>query len=331
MNETGGTHRRVDDGNRRELDETDDDPYHGSLHHSIHNDYGLEIGVRITWPGISTEIELSACLPESELAPMFDGTQWAGTRVWTASMVGTQYLLALTAETSLPFHQPMSLLELGCGLGVPGMIWHLFQRQQQQIDSLVVLTDMPSLLPQLQRNLDHNQLLWPDQVWDSEADLKGSRHCIRAESLEWSAQGIYALNEKMAAICGLSGDRRQQLERFPWDIVVCCDCIFEPLYGTAAWQQLLACQLILLQQNPRTIMITVVERRNHDGINRYLQQVHKYVTRGDGDSTALGSHEDEQAVISRVEKVDLTQFSLNPKPPAEIEIYRIHGRGDCRV
>jgi Lysine methyltransferase len=328
-------------------DENDsDDPYHGTLYHSIHNRNGLEIGVRITWPGIQGDIELSTCLPETELAPMFDGTQWAGTRVWTASLVGTQYLLTLVAELATKKQRKSALLELGCGLGLPGVVWHLLHKQQKISSSITVLTDMPSLVPQLRQNLQSNELLGSDtdgfiehrkSVNSLMEEDQERQNIILAEALDWSEEGVQELNRKTRAKCALSSAEQVDIDssHFPWDIVLCCDCIFEPLYGASSWQQLLICQLTLLQQNPDLIMICAVERRNHDGVDRYLEalQIRAGILPGvDVDqSLKVTTPQDPDfnkfhGVVSSVEKVDLDQFSFDPKPPPEIEIYRIHGR-----
>ena len=59
------------------LSENDDDEEeeYAHLFQSIRSPTGLELGVRVTWPG-TTPMELSTCLPSEEIAPMFHGTQW---------------------------------------------------------------------------------------------------------------------------------------------------------------------------------------------------------------------------------------------------------------
>ena len=56
-------------------DDDDDDDEYPHLFQSVRSSTGLEIGVRVTWPGVKP-IELSTCLPSEEIAPMFHGTQW---------------------------------------------------------------------------------------------------------------------------------------------------------------------------------------------------------------------------------------------------------------
>lgn len=55
-------------------DEDEDEYPH--LFQSIRSPTGLETGVRVTWPHTDV-IELSTCLPSTEIAPMFHGTQWS--------------------------------------------------------------------------------------------------------------------------------------------------------------------------------------------------------------------------------------------------------------
>ncbi len=90
---------------------------------SHRNDTGLEEGISITYPLPENAVNpgtlrLSSLLEEDDLVPLFDGAGWAGTRVWAAAIWGLKYLIEEYGD------QNLSLCELGCGLGVPGMVWH---------------------------------------------------------------------------------------------------------------------------------------------------------------------------------------------------------------
>ncbi|OEU08583.1 hypothetical protein FRACYDRAFT_249477 [Fragilariopsis cylindrus CCMP1102] len=105
---------------------------------------------------------LSTRLEERSIAPIFDGTQWAGTRVWKAAILAVEYLIRLK-QTNKNMLGSSSLLELGCGLGVPGMIWKQLLLQEQKImgssdnnNGRVVLTDRDSLITQLETNIENN-------------------------------------------------------------------------------------------------------------------------------------------------------------------------------
>jgi len=99
-----------------------DDERYESFFESIRSETGLEIGIKVTWPGVEPAIELSTCLDEQEIAPMFHGTQWAGTRVWRAAVVALQYLQQSSSVTGINISEDSTVLELGCGLGVPGTL-----------------------------------------------------------------------------------------------------------------------------------------------------------------------------------------------------------------
>jgi hypothetical protein len=213
---------------------------------SIRSGTGLEIGISVSWPGIndiSHRWELSTCLSSDCIAPLFHGTQWAGTRVWRAAVVALEYLLSDEAELSVGSDH--AVLELGCGLGVPGMVLHALR------NCTVVLTDMGDLIPTVKQNISK---VFPDCDLGAEATV--SPHAIAARELDWSAKGVSRLLEesRLASI----------------DLVLCCDCIFEPLYGDS-WRHLLQCQVALLRENPTAFVLTSVERRNFDGIDDYLQ------------------------------------------------------------
>jgi hypothetical protein len=213
---------------------------------------------------------------------MFSGTQWAGTRVWRAAIVALQYVLAQkhlqkkdiinNDNSSTHFWtEKSSILELGCGLGVPGMIMHALTKCH------VVLTDKDTLIEQLRSNLDAN--FGRDSL---------DQRIIQAHTLDWSTEGVDELLETTGFVQG-------------FDVVLNCDCIFEPLYGDS-WKKLVECQEALLRVNPRTYVLTSVERRRFDGIEKYLQ--------------ALQS----SSVVKRVE-----QLHPDFDAPHEVELYRLYG------
>lgn len=96
------------------------------------------------------QLTISTCLPETSIAPMFHGTQWAGTRLWRASIVATKYILELYRSNVFDWNENTIIIELGCGLGVPGMILH------NKINCYTILTDKGDLIEQIQTNLYTN-------------------------------------------------------------------------------------------------------------------------------------------------------------------------------
>ena len=293
-----------------DYDEDDGDGDYPEFFQSIRSSTGLEIGVQVTWPwpdwlphsqffandsqtaepsndpnesDLATSmsrpkrcnivLELSTCLPESSMAPMFAGTEWAGTRVWRASVVTLQYMLqrqhvaslaaaaadpTATADHSdhrrLHLGPETTILELGCGLGVPGMIL------QAILGCRVTLTDMDTLIESLQSNLVHNRHEFTDF------------NKIQGRALDWwdvenSGTGSSCTLDQLIQESG--GTDNEDLRTAGFDVVLNCDSIFEPLYGTS-WHALLQCQTALLKRNPYTFMLISVERRRNDGIEKYL-------------------------------------------------------------
>jgi hypothetical protein len=133
---------------------------------------------------------------------------------------------------------------------------------------------MDTLVPQLRQNLTSN-------------DLTLEKQKIQAQPLDWSVKGLQELL------------KMTQLSQF--DIVLNCDCIYEPLYGES-WKLLLQVQEELLRINPDTVMLTSVERRKFDNVEHYLQGLH------------------DSSIVSKVEKVRI-DFGY----PHEVELYRIYG------
>mmetsp|Transcript_6447 Transcript_6447/g.13927 ORF Transcript_6447/g.13927 Transcript_6447/m.13927 type:complete len:149 (+) Transcript_6447:762-1208(+) len=111
--------------------------------------------------------------------------------------------------------------------------------------SAVVLTDVPALLSQLERNVARN---FPDDEG------------VRAAALDWSRPAVRELLRETG-----------RAER-GFDVVLNCDCVFEHLYGTS-WKLLVEVVDELLRVNPRCVSITSVERRNGDGIDAFLEKL----------------------------------------------------------
>lgn len=263
--ETTTQHKETTDKRGEDSDEEDED--YPTWIRSIRSKTGLETAIEINWPGSETiaQLNMSTCLEPDDIAPMFNGTQWAGTRVWRSSIVATQYLLQEYGDKT------QSMLELGAGLGVPGMMMHALRGWR------VVLTDKDPLPKQLAANCKANF-----------GDAYGKS--IRACELDWSRQGVNMLMAQSP-----SADSHTE-----FDVVLNCDCVYEPLYGLS-WKLLVEAMDELLRINPATIMITSLERRKADGVDKFLEAL---------------SQSDHVSKVHRLE--------FNSGCP-EVQMYRIHG------
>jgi len=213
-------------------------------------------------PNALPPLSLSTVLQEESIAPLFDGTQWAGTRVWKAAILGLEYLLRESQKSTGAGMG--SLLELGCGLGVPGMVWKQIlsrkaQRQQQEScgagSPRVVLTDRDPLVPQLRANVAANFQDDPS---------------IEAMTLDWSREGI-------ASLLKHERERHMPTERTTtaavFDICLNCDCVYEPLYGRLAWESLADVLSEVALASPATLLVTSLERRNGDNVEGFLERL----------------------------------------------------------
>jgi hypothetical protein len=118
--------------------------------------------------------------------------------------------------------------------------------------------------------------------------------------LDWTEGGVGALLQSLRPPATTT-----TIDRF--DVVLNCDCIYEPLYGES-WKALLACQEELLRLNPQAVVITSCERRRADGVEKYL-------------AAARAS-----ATIRMVEQLS-TQGLTTYCPDEIIELYRFYGVG----
>lgn len=244
---------------------------------SIRTNNKVEKAISFSWPGIYEDdngadinnnnddseeqkdekklrkLVISTLLEEEDLAPLFDGSRWAGTRLWGAAVRAIQYISGnqhLADNASISDHgitispKDDSLLELGCGLGVPGMIYHL-------LGGDVVLTDQADILSQLEKNVVDN--------FPSDDDDK-QQNKIQAMPLSWSRADISALLKQL----GRSDTG--------FDVVLNCDCVYEPLYGLS-WHLLNETIDELLKVNPKCVVISSMERRAADGIDNFLEEM----------------------------------------------------------
>jgi predicted nicotinamide N-methyase len=233
---TTTTTTTAEDDDDNNGDTNDNDPYLKMIQfESIRNSYGLEKGISVQWhTNMKKPLQISTLLQPQDLAPLFDGAQWAGTRVWHAAIAAIHYLVSTSTITS-----STRILELGAGLGVPGMVLHSLYKCP------VLLTDQESIISQLQQNVQDN--------FTCTLDTDNIR--IQARPLSWSQDAIALLLKR---------------EQEDFDIVLNCDCVYEPLYGDS-WKRLVVCMEELLRKNPSTLMVTSVERRASDGVDSFLE------------------------------------------------------------
>jgi predicted nicotinamide N-methyase len=220
---------------------------------SLRDTNHLERGISIVWPTDPTgaELELSTLLEPDELAPLFAGAQWAGTRVWHAAIRGMRYM---EEEHGDAMAAGASLLELGCGLGVPGMVWH-------RLGGTAVLTDQESIMSQLRGNLASN--FGGSLASGDGGGGGGGGPTIDTQPLSWSRDEV----RRLLRDTGRPGG---------FDYVLNCDCVYEPLYGKS-WELLVEVVDELLRINPGCVVVSSVERRTADGIDDFVDRMRQCV------------------------------------------------------
>lgn len=134
-----------------------------------------------------TQIEFVLGGSEADLAPLFSGSFWSA-MIWQRSV---DLMCAYIASHSDEFENRV-VLELGCGLGVPGITAGLVARA-----SRVILTDREEDLRQLRRSVEANAVLlrgfeivsldWgetavPHPQVDSRAEVVLAVECISADA-----------------------------------------------------------------------------------------------------------------------------------------------------
>ncbi|POM64021.1 Cmp dcmp deaminase family [Phytophthora palmivora] len=203
---------------------------------------------------LDKDLNLTLLMQADELAPLFSGAAWAGTLLWDAAVhLARRFLKDFQRQLEDP-NNSLRVIELGAGIGVPGMAARIAGAKN------VVLTEQDELLRLMHVNLAANAqvLRLPGgQELGQDVDDNGG---IVARPLSW---GVQQTSEYLA-----------EFGHENVDVVLSCDCIYEPLYGTS-WRQLAQTMELLCLANPKCVVLMGVERRNQDGIDKFLAFVEK--------------------------------------------------------
>ncbi|GLE07866.1 hypothetical protein PINS_up018608 [Pythium insidiosum] len=199
----------------------------------------LEESIRVKVFG--QELSLSLLLKEDELAPLFSGAAWAGTLLWDAAVHLTRRFLEQYREQLSRSDNQLRVIELGAGIGVPGMAARVAGAHH------VIITEQDDLLELMHRNLADNASV----LRKTTARSAG----IHARPLSWGVSETTKYLDEHA-------DE-------PIDVILSCDCIYEPLYGQS-WRALAQTMEILCKRYPHAAVLMCVERRNQDGIDKFL-------------------------------------------------------------
>ena len=127
-----------------------------------------------------------------------------------------------------------TVVELGCGLGLPGWVAHLLGARA------ALLTDRGAI----------SDLVEAARAWN------GSPPSVAAVEFPWSNDGAKAL----LSHAHLNGTRP--------DVLLACDCIFTPLFGGP----FLLLEMLTALAGPHTAILVALERRPDDGAEDFFAQ-----------------------------------------------------------
>ncbi|CAH0479451.1 unnamed protein product [Peronospora belbahrii] len=239
----------------------------------------VEVSTRVQV--IDKDLHLTLVMQADELAPLFSGAAWAGTFLWDAAVhLARRFLTDYRHHLQDPTNS-LRVLELGAGIGVPGMAARVAGAKH------VVLTEQNELLRLMHVNLAANrQVLRLSHGTELKEDINDKGEIV-ARPLSW---GVQQAEEYVA-----------QYRDEKVDVVLSCDCIYEPLYGTS-WRALAQTMELLCVANPKCVVLMGVERRNQDGVDKFLEFVEK--------KTKLNSTLDEQTIGSDNNRLEVYYLGL---------------------
>eukprot|EP00747_Dinoflagellata_sp_TGD_P063919 gnl/TRDRNA2_/TRDRNA2_153660_c0_seq1.p1 gnl/TRDRNA2_/TRDRNA2_153660_c0~~gnl/TRDRNA2_/TRDRNA2_153660_c0_seq1.p1 ORF type:complete len:212 (-),score=44.88 gnl/TRDRNA2_/TRDRNA2_153660_c0_seq1:44-619(-) len=171
------------------------------------------------------------------------------------------------------------------------------------LGACVVLTDVPEMIELLDKNIAAN--------FAGEGDFAGlDSGTARSAGLSWDAAAAEALVTK---------------EGSPFELVLCCDCVYEPLYGES-WRSLVE-TVEALCRGPETTALVSLQRRGSegiDGVDRFLErlgqnlEVEKLCTR-EFECTATEVFNREGSVTIEVFAARCTTSDASLRQPQELQ------------
>lgn len=154
-------------------------------------------------------------------------------RVWCSALVLTDELVDRHVDA---LRGGARVLELGCGLGLPGMAC-------AALGARTLLTDMPQAMPRVEESIRDNY----ERGW------KGAGS-VRAVSLEWDAIAAEIL----------------VLQEGRFDFILCSDCVYESCYGES-WREL--AEAIDKLSDERTTVLVSMQRRDDPALDAFVARL----------------------------------------------------------
>ena len=171
-------------------------------------------------------------IDEATIAPLYHDGTFTGSLLWDSAILVSELLLA-SAEWRDRV-RGSTVVELGCGLGLPGWVAHLLGARA------ALLTDRGAI----------SDLVEAARAWN------GSPPSVAAVEFPWSDDGAKAL----LSHAHLNGTRP--------DVLLACDCIFTPLFGGP----FLLLEMLTALAGPHTAILVALERRPDDGAEDFFAQ-----------------------------------------------------------
>jgi predicted nicotinamide N-methyase len=171
-------------------------------------------------------------LDEQIVAPLYHDGTFTGSLLWDSAIHVSELLLSSSA-----WHERIrgaSVVELGCGLALPGWVSHLLGARAALLTDRAAISDL----------VEHGRM------------CNGAPENVATVEFPWSDEGAQTL----LAHSLLDGSHP--------DVLIACDCIFMPLFGGP----FLLLQMLLLLAGPHTHILIGLERRPDDGAESFFQE-----------------------------------------------------------
>lgn len=193
------------------------------------------------------------------------------------------------------FTKGLRVLELGCGLGIPGLVL-------ASLGADVVLTDRND-----KDDRHHNVL----ELLEENISYNFMGPCNRPPGIGSGRAGVLEFN------WGEEAAREFVAEHGEFDFVICADCVYQPVYGKS-WEELAASLDVLC--GPSTECFVALQRRSEDNISGFLALLsdkYKFLTRHQATQYKVQKQEPATIEIHTLRRVhDREQFHIDVQSSA---------------
>jgi predicted nicotinamide N-methyase len=179
-----------------------------------------------------------------------------GRQIWKGSLLLADYIIS-----NRSLFQGKTVLELGCGVGVLGLVLATLLESQGTCTTIILTDRDASILTMCERNVNLNSHLFePQRILIRCLDWTCHLRDIHSNDLQESVGSLYKWVD-------VEGELASKL-----DVILCADCI----YDEGLTDSLFATLGLLLRRSPNAVCYLSLEKRYNFELSSLSVQAHGY-------------------------------------------------------